>query len=433
MSPVRDKTLSKSTDSQENRTSNGMDSFVIKVDNVSKIFKLPHEKNTSIKSAVINFYRRKKTYELQKALKDVSFEVKKGEFFGIVGRNGSGKSTMLKLLAGIYTPTKGSITINGKLTPFIELGVGFNPELTGRENVYLNGALLGFSRKEMQAMYQDIVDFAELEKFMDQKLKNYSSGMQVRLAFSIAIRAKSDILLIDEVLAVGDLDFQKKCYRYFHDLKKLQRTVVFISHDMAAIRRFCTKCILINNGKLLIEGSAEEVASAYEDANLRSAEKRLRNDSGIVLKKKRQGNQNAEIKKVETFEPISGRVQNTFSPDEEIGVRIRFKISRDIPQPAVGFIFQNESDLTVFATNNKILKVDSQKAETGSVLIMECIVDNIFTDGEYSITVAIESDDFLTVYDRIEYIHSFMIGGNKLAHALTHPGHKMTLTYHNDG
>src|SRR3990167_5954702 len=221
-----------------------MDKPAIKVEKLSKIFKLPREKNSSIKSSIINFYKRKKGYELQKALNDVSFEVRKGEFFGIVGRNGSGKSTLLKLLAGIYTPTSGQVHVRGSLTPFIELGVGFNPELTGRENVFLNGALLGFSRKQMQAMYKDIVDFAELEKFMDQKLKNYSSGMKVRLAFSIAIRAHSDILLIDEVLAVGDAAFQKKCYDYFDQLKKEKKTVVFVSHSMEQVVRFCDRAIL---------------------------------------------------------------------------------------------------------------------------------------------------------------------------------------------
>src|ERR1700722_18703062 len=181
-----------------------MDDIAIGVTEVSKTFKLPNERSGSVKSAVVNFYRNSRSYEIQEALKDISFKIRQGEFFGIVGRNGSGKSTLLKILAGIYDPSRGIIKVSGKLTPFIELGVGFSPELTGRENVYLNGALLGFNRKEMQAMYQVIVEFAELERFMDQKLKNYSSGMQVRLAFSIAIRSQSDILLIDEVLAVGD-------------------------------------------------------------------------------------------------------------------------------------------------------------------------------------------------------------------------------------
>jgi ABC-2 type transport system ATP-binding protein len=242
-----------------------MEDFAIKVENIEKTFKLPHEKQSSIKSIFINAFRSKTGYEIQEALKDISFEVKKGEFFGIVGRNGSGKSTLLKLLAGIYTPTNGQVHVRGSLTPFIELGVGFSPELTGRENVYLNGSLLGFSRKDMQIMYKDIVRFAELERFMDQKLKNYSSGMQVRLAFSIAIRAQSDILLLDEVLAVGDEAFQRKCYDYFENLKREKQTVIIVTHDMAAIERFCDKGILIENGKIVTEGAAQTISKAYSD------------------------------------------------------------------------------------------------------------------------------------------------------------------------
>jgi len=244
-----------------------MDDTAIKITDLSKDFKLPYEKASSIKSIVVNFWRRKRGYEIQHALHDVNFEIKKGEFFGIVGRNGSGKSTLLKLLAGIYTPTTGNIEVSGLLTPFIELGVGFNPELTGRENVYLNGALLGFNRKEMVGMYKDIVNFAELNKFMDQKLKNYSSGMQVRLAFSIAIRAKSDILLIDEVLAVGDAAFREKCYDYFRGVKSEKRTVVFVSHDMNAIEEFCDRALVLDKGSLKFIGSTKEAARRYFKLN----------------------------------------------------------------------------------------------------------------------------------------------------------------------
>jgi ABC-type polysaccharide/polyol phosphate transport system ATPase subunit len=245
------------------------DDVAIKVEGVSKSFRLPHNRQNSIKGSLINLVSRgDRTFETQELLKDISFDIKKGEFFGIVGRNGSGKSTLLKMLAGIYTPTSGKIIVNGSLTPFIELGVGFNPELTGRENVFLNGALLGFNEKDVSAMYDDIVAFAELERFMDQKLKNYSSGMQVRLAFSIAIRAQSDILLIDEVLAVGDAAFQQKCYSYFEALKRQRKTVVLVTHDMSAAERFCTRAMLIERGVIKTIGASSGVADTYREENI---------------------------------------------------------------------------------------------------------------------------------------------------------------------
>lgn len=235
----------------------------IKVENLHKSFKLPTEQAFGLKQAIFNRLRGVKGYTEQKVLKGLNFEIKKGEFVGIVGRNGSGKSTLLKILAGIYYPEKGDITINGSLIPFIELGVGFNPELTGRENVYLNGALLGFSNEEMDKMYNDIWKFAELEQFQDQKLKNYSSGMQVRLAFSIAIRAKGNILLLDEVLAVGDAAFQQKCNDYFESLKEQNQTVILVTHSMENVTKFCTRGILIENGKIIKDGGPKEVANHY--------------------------------------------------------------------------------------------------------------------------------------------------------------------------
>ena len=241
----------------------GTSDIAIKVKNLHKSFKLPTEQAFGLKQAFFNRLRGIKGYTEQKVLKGLDFEVKKGDFLGIVGRNGSGKSTLLKILAGIYYPEKGEITINGNLVPFIELGVGFNPELTGRENVYMNGALLGFSNEEMDKMYDDIWEFAELKDFQDQKLKNYSSGMQVRLAFSIAIRAKGDILLLDEVLAVGDAAFQQKCADYFNSLKTKNQTVILVTHSMENVRKFCTRAILIDNGKIVKEGEPKKIADAY--------------------------------------------------------------------------------------------------------------------------------------------------------------------------
>jgi len=257
----------------------------ILVSDLRKEFVLPQHKHTSFKQVFVNLGKRNKKTK-QRALSGVSFEVKKGDFFGVVGRNGSGKSTLLKILAGVYSPTVGSVSVNGSLTPFIELGVGFNPELSGRDNVFLNGALLGFNRKEMSVMYQDIVEFAELEKFMDQKLKNYSSGMQVRLAFSISIRAKSDILLLDEVLAVGDAAFQQKCYSHFEELKRQKKTVVFVSHDMNAVRRFCNKAIYIDGGKLTHSGVPSEIADVYVEDNMESSRQNEATQEGPELSKK---------------------------------------------------------------------------------------------------------------------------------------------------
>ena len=244
------------------------DNIALKVDHVAKMFRLPTEQASGIKQAVINWTKGIKGYKEQHVLRDISFEVEKGDFFGIVGRNGSGKSTLLKLISGIYVPDEGNITVNGKLVPFIELGVGFNPELTGRENVYLNGALLGFTREEIDGMYDDLVEFAELEDFMDQKLKNYSSGMQVRLAFSVAIKAQGDILVLDEVLAVGDEAFQRKCDDFFTKIKKdPTKTVILVTHDMNSVKKYCNKAILIKDGEIIVNGNKDDVADRYTVEN----------------------------------------------------------------------------------------------------------------------------------------------------------------------
>lgn len=244
----------------------GQKDIAVSIKSIHKNFILPQSKNTSLKQVAVNIVRQNDKVT-QKVLDGISFDIHKGDFFGIVGRNGSGKSTLLKLIAGVYHPTSGSVEVNGGLTPFIELGVGFNPELSGRDNVYLNGALLGFTRKQMDEMYDEIVDFAELGPFMDQKLKNYSSGMQVRLAFSIAIKAKNDILIFDEVLAVGDEAFQRKCLDIFERYKAEKQTVILVSHDMETVKRYCTKAVLIHDGKLLTQGDPANIAFEYSALN----------------------------------------------------------------------------------------------------------------------------------------------------------------------
>lgn len=296
--------------------------IAVKVDHVSKYFKLPTEATNSLRTAMVNRFKGIKGYKEQHVLKDISFEVEKGDFFGILGRNGSGKSTLLKIISEIYVPEKGTVTIDGKLVSFIELGVGFNPELTGRENVYMNGAMLGFSTAEIDAMYDDIVDFAELHEFMNQKLKNYSSGMQVRLAFSVAIKAQGDILILDEVLAVGDEAFQRKCNDYFQERKKSGKTTILVTHDMGAVKKYCNKAVLIENGLVKAIGSPENVANQYSFDNtapLQQGEET--SGSGKPNKEERVLVENFQLRLLSS---------NKLHPQDPIQFQIDFDVREDI-------------------------------------------------------------------------------------------------------
>ena len=296
--------------------------IAVKVDHVSKYFKLPTEATNSLRTALVNRFKGIKGYKEQHVLKDISFEVEKGDFFGILGRNGSGKSTLLKIISEIYVPEKGSVTIDGKLVSFIELGVGFNPELTGRENVYMNGAMLGFSTAEIDAMYDDIVDFAELHDFMNQKLKNYSSGMQVRLAFSVAIKAQGDILILDEVLAVGDEAFQRKCNDYFQERKKSGKTTILVTYDMGAVKKYCNKAVLIENGLVKAIGSPENVANQYSFDN--TAPLQQGGEAGGAGKP----NQEEQVL-VENFQ-LQLLSSNKLRPQDSIQFQIDFDVREDI-------------------------------------------------------------------------------------------------------
>lgn len=366
----------------------------IEINNVSKTFKLPHEKHSSLKSFFVNLFKKRKTYEVQKALVDISFDIKKGEFFGIVGRNGSGKSTLLKMLAGIYYPDGGSITVNGKLTPFIELGVGFNPELTGRENVFLNGALLGFNRSEVSSMYDDIVDFAELEKFMDQRLKNYSSGMQVRLAFSIAIRAKSDILLLDEVLAVGDINFQRKCFDYFNQLKAEKRTVVFVSHDMNSVEKYCDRAALIVDSKLVTVDRSNIVASQYNRLmadELRVHNKGVKSNSKLSPSgEERWGNGDVKMLSVEAAQ----------SGDSRLKVIVRCRAIKDIERPVIGYSLKSEQFSQLHGTNTDRQKLTVPSMKKDKVYNYEWEMNTIVNEGTYYVDCTIASGEATNVCDR---------------------------------
>jgi len=363
---------------------------VIGVDKVSKNFLLPHARAGSVKQAFTGLFRRSGGRdETQHVLRDVSFEIKSGEFVGIVGRNGSGKSTLLKLLAGIYQPTKGAVRVEGKLVPFIELGVGFKPELTGRENVYLNGALMGFSTKEVAAMYDEIVAFAELERFMDQKLKNYSSGMQVRLAFSVAIIARADILLVDEVLAVGDADFKRKCFDYFKSLKKQKKTVILVTHEMSAVREYCDRAILINKGQIIRDGSADEVAEAYTRLFI---EEEL-NAGPVAAGQTRWGDGSATITKVELAK------HKLTESDKELEVTVTFRANRDLEDPVAGFSVKDAADTTLFGTNSTIKRQKLGVMHAGDTRTVVWTAPNILADGKHFVNASVERNDGVSVCD----------------------------------
>jgi ABC-2 type transport system ATP-binding protein len=352
-----------------------MDDVAIKISNVSKSFALPHNKKNSLKGIFTSF-GSKTTYTKQEALKDIDIEIKKGEFFGIVGRNGSGKSTLLKILAGIYQPTNGKVHVNGKLVPFIELGVGFNPELTGRENIYLNGAMLGFSTKEIDKLYDKIVDFAELKKYIDQKLKNYSSGMQVRLAFACATMAEADILLVDEVLAVGDEAFQRKCYQYFDELKRQKRTVILVTHSMDVVQKFCSRAMLIDKDHKVEMGNPMKISQIYQELNeqkgvtVNNSRKNTNNETECLKANMNFSINNSEIEFVIELTPkenlddpivaleiyrISGEQVIRWVTDEKMDSPIKLKRNRKIKMVLK---FQNIFPVGSFTTRLLIRKRD---------------------------------------------------------------------------
>ena len=241
-------------------------SCIIRMRDITKIYKIPHLKTYDLKSYIVHLAKTRR-YELLYALKDINLEIEKGEFVGLIGRNGSGKSTLLKIIAGILVPTKGEVYVEGDISPFLELGVGFSQELSAKENILLYSSILGISKKRAVQSIDEILEFSELEEFIDSPLKTFSSGMQVRLAFSVAIQSEAPIILVDEVLAVGDFAFQKKCYAVFNRFKEEKRTIIYVSHSMDAISTFCDRVFYLRRGEEVLCGSPNDMIKLYQNGN----------------------------------------------------------------------------------------------------------------------------------------------------------------------
>lgn len=388
------------------------------VENVSKHFRIPHEKKTRLFEHIAGALKgTTSTYEEFWALKDVSFTVRKGETLGIIGENGSGKSTLLKIIGGVLSPDSGSVKVNGKIAAFLELGVGFQPELTAEENVRLYGAIMGMGKKEMEEKFEEIFEFAELSRFRNMKLKNFSSGMYARLAFATASATNPDILIIDEVLGVGDEAFQRKCYKRIEEFKKANKTIFFVSHDVGAVKKLCTMAILLKNGEIIENNDSNIVIDKYhamlstrESKKSANAQKQLGQTSY-----KRYGTRTAEIFEIK-FELYHQSDDNdikiiNFGDNTCLQLNIRFH--EDSINPIVGYIIRDVNGREIYNTNtfwNNLILGDFKKDDTVSVKFTQRIFLN---NGLYSITAALAYSDVTQVYDWHDNVILFNVINNK--------------------
>jgi ABC-type polysaccharide/polyol phosphate transport system ATPase subunit len=374
---------------------------------VQKTFKIPEERTHTLKERALHPLRRSRHDEF-KALSDISFAVAPGEFFGIVGRNGSGKSTLLKCLAGIYRVDAGQIWCNGRLSTFIELGVGFNPDLAAYDNVALNGIMLGLSPSEARARYQRVIEFAELEEFQDLKLKNYSSGMHVRLAFSVAIQVDADILLIDEVLAVGDAAFQQKCFDVFNRMRDEGRTIVFVTHDMGAVTRFCHRAMLLERGEIVTIGDPRDVADRYlEIAFGRSLAYEEDEDVGSS----RMGDGAARVTDVWLGDDRNER--SAIAPQSEpLTLKVLVTFNEDVSDPAVKMSLLNEHRQPVVVATTAEKSERTGEFTAGERVLFAFSFHNMLAPGRYHPVLTItHRGSGLNVIDRFAGGMSFLVRG----------------------
>ncbi len=360
----------------------------VRLRSVNKTFRLPHEQYHTLKERALHPFRTQR-FDVLRAVDDVSLDIAAGEFFGIVGRNGSGKSTLLKCLAGIYGIDSGVLEVSGRLSPFIELGVGFNPDLTARDNVIINAIMLGLSRKQAEARFDDIVAFAELDEFMDLKLKNYSSGMQVRLAFAVAIQVDAEIVLIDEVLAVGDAAFQQKCFDQFQRLKADGHTIVFVTHDMGSVERFCDRAMLMDRGRVVDLGRPASIARQYNELNFRRVREEAK-ETGSGPETLRA----PPVAEVSTarFESPDGEALVMTNQGEACSLRMDVRFHAEIENPIFAFALLSEAGNTSFATSTQVHDVQTGHFYPGDSAVVRVPFENWLGPGRYRLMASVARD-----------------------------------------
>ena len=389
--------------------------YIIEVSNLGKRYRIFYEKNSLVKT-FFAWTKGGRIYEDIWALRGLSFKVEKGETIGVIGRNGSGKTTLLKLLAGVTTPESGTMRIDGLASSLLELGTGFQEELTGRENIFLNGGILGMKRKEINRKLVDIIDFAEIGKFIDSPMRTYSSGMWMRLGFSLAINANFEILLIDEVLAVGDISFQKKCFEKFNQLKQKGVTILFVSHNLEKVKDACNRTIWLDRGVCKAFDATDKVIKMYLDSIVRETgvsiqENAVEVDSASFLKKK-WGSREAEILDV-YFTDREGRKREQFDTDESLAVNINYLAKNEIKKPTFGFGIYKKEGQHICGPNTKAYNftVSSINGKGRVSFVFERLQ---LLEGEYFVSASIYDTDICCPYDHHEKVYKFSVASNKI-------------------
>ena len=392
-----------------------MTDHALSIRHVTKRFRLPLDKSATLKHRMVHLRAASRYRELL-ALDDVSFGVPRGQFVGIIGRNGSGKSTLLKVLARIYRPTSGSVTIRGDVSPFLELGVGFNPELTARENVLLNGAILGLPRRDLESRMDEMIHFAELEQFVDTKLKNYSSGMQVRLAFTVAIQANAAILLMDEVLAVGDATFQGKCFDVFNEYKREGRTIILVTHDLSAVDLYADRAIMLEHGRVFEDGAATAVTARYHRliAELQDEERLASGGALIDLDDEqptetRWGNGDVRVDRVQMLRS-DGKPHVNFVTGELMTIRIELHARRQVSDLVVGVQLHRGDGMVIGGLNTHLSHVPVPPLAAGERMIADFVMPDLrLLGGTYQATIGIHNTSHSLTYDWLERAFEFRV------------------------
>ena len=405
----------------------------IDVDNVTRIYQKYSARHRfkTFKSALLkgDIFKSLQPEELVAALDGVDFKVEKGTTFGVIGENGSGKSTLLKVITGITKPTSGAVTVRGKVSALIELGAGFHPEISGRENIFINGIMLGLSKKGISEKFDDIVRFAELEEFIDAPVKTYSSGMYMRLGFSVAINVNPDILLIDEVLAVGDASFVPKCLDRIDDFRRKKKTILFVSHDLQTVENICDRVVWLKNGKIQTMGEAKRVIDAYlqdiaekqeEDLERRQQEVDKEEKWEEDRREKRWGKREVEIKKV-MLKDFTGKEKHVFSPDESMVVEIHIKAYSQIKDFVFGVGVFNSQGISCYGTNTHLEDFESISIQGEGKVLFRIEKLNLI-NGTYYLDIAAHKKDGYP-YDYHRNLYSFMISSPNRDAGIARPKH----------